>query len=152
MRFSRQLRIGVFSALVTLLLVGLFSASQPAVTRAASLKIPRFYTISRISYDKWVSAHKDLPAPMKAFAADTTDVGYILGYSGATPKVSTFHIIVYDGSGKVFLTGIVRKLSYKSGYFTNYFDYYPRFPGGAYKMKLLVNGKAAGSASFSVAS
>ncbi len=152
MRFSRRLRIGVFSALVMLLLVGLFSATQPSATQAASLKIPRFYTISRTSFDKWVSAHKELPSPLKLFAADTTNVGYILGYSGAKPKVSSFQIIIYDGSGNVFLTGLIRTLTYKSGYFTNYFDYHPRFPGGTYTMKLLVNGKVDGSTSFSVAS
>src|ERR1019366_8941764 len=149
MRFSRQIRMGVFSGLVLLLLVGLFSAAQPSATQAASLSIPRFYTISRISYDKWVSAHKDLPVQLKAFEADTTNVGYSLGYTGATPKVSTFHVVMYDGSGQVFLTGRVRTLTYKSGYFTNYFDYYPRFPGGAYTMKLFVNGKAAGRTRFS---
>jgi hypothetical protein len=151
MRFSGQLRVCTFGALVMLLLFGMVSASRPMVSRAASLTIPRFYTISRTSYDKWVAAHKNLPTPLKAFAADTTDVGYIVGYSGATPKVSTFHAVMYDGSGEVFLTGRVRTLTYKSGYFTNYFDYFPRFPGGAYKMKLFVDGKLAGSTSFSVA-
>ncbi len=150
MWFSRQLKRGNVITIVLLLLVGLSSVAQPVSAQTASLKIPKFYTISRASYDTWVSSHKDLPAPLKTFAADTTDVGYILGYSGATPKVSTFHVTIYDGSGKVFLTGRVRALTYKGGYFTNYFDYFPRFPGGMYKMKLLVNGKVAGSASFSV--
>jgi hypothetical protein len=151
MWFTKQLKVCIHGALIMLLLVGLVSASRPTVGQAASLKIPRFYTISRTSYDKWVAAHKNLPAPLKTFAADTTDVGYIVGYSGATPKVSTFHAVIYDGSGEVFLTGRVRTLTYKSGYFTNYFDYFPRFPGGAYKMKLFVNGKLAGSTIFSVA-
>jgi hypothetical protein len=151
MRSSRKLSVCTFGALIMLLLIGTVSASRPTVSQAGSLTIPRFYTISRTSYDKWVAAHKNLPTPLKAFAADTTDVGYIVGYSGAIPKVSTFHAVMYDGSGEVFLTGRIRTLTYQSGYFTNYFDYFPRFPGGAYKMKLFVNGKLAGTTRFSVA-
>ncbi len=89
---------------------------------------------------------------MKAFASGTKDVGYFLDYSGAKPKVSKFQIIIYDSSGNVFITGNVHKLSYKNGYFVNYFYYTPQFPDGTYKMKLLVNGKADGNKSFSVGS
>ncbi len=152
MRFSRRLRTGLLGALLMLLLVGAFLASQPAVTQAASLKINKFYTISRKSYDKWVATHKTLPSAVKVFKAGTKDVGYLLDYSGAKPKVSTFQIIIYDGSGKEFSSGDVHKLSYKDGNFANYFYNDPSFPGGTYKMKLLLNGKAAGSTSFSVAS
>jgi hypothetical protein len=150
MWFSRQLRVGTVSTLL-ILLVGLVPASRPKAGQAASLKIPTFYTISRWSYDKWIAAHKTLPTPLKTFAADTTDIGYLVGYTGAGAKVSTFHAVMYDGAGKVFLTGRVRTLTYESGYFTNYFDYFPRFPGGVYKMKLFVNGRLAESTSFSVA-
>ena len=152
MRSSRWIRTGVFSTLLMLLVVGLFSATQPVVTQAASLKVTRFYTNSRTSYDKWVAAHKDLPSPLQTFAAGTKDVGYILKYAGATPKVSRFQIIVYDGSGDVFESGVVHKLGYKNGTFADYFHYNPHFPDGTYTMKLLVNGKADGSTSFSVGS
>jgi hypothetical protein len=152
MRFSRQLRTGLFGALVMLLLVGLFSAARPAPTQAASLKITSFYTIARKSYDSWVATHKVFPSPLKRFKAGTKDVGYILEYTGAKPKVSTFQIIIYDGSGDVFSTGDVHKLSYKSGNFANYFYNDPSFPGGTYKMKLLLNGKAARNTSFFVGS
>jgi hypothetical protein len=152
MRWSSKLRRGVFSTLVMLLLAGLFSAAQPAVTQAASLKINKFYPTSKKGYDKWMSNHNNLPSPLKAFASGTKDVGYFLDYSGAKPKVSKFQIIIYDSSGNVFVTGNVHKLSYKNGYFVNYFYYTPQFPDGTYKMKLLVNGKADGSKSFSVGS
>jgi hypothetical protein len=150
MRFSRRIRIGVFSALVMLLLTGLFSATQPAVTQAASLKITGFYSISKAGFDKWVPGKTALPSPIKAFASGTKNVGYLIRYAGATPKVSKFQIIIYDDSNTAFVTGSVHKLTYKSGNFANYFYYDPHFPDGAYTMKLLVNGKADGSTRFSI--
>ena len=138
--------------LVMLSLVGLFSATQPAVTQAASLKITTFYTISKTAYDKWIPGKTAFPSQKKTFAAGTKNVGYFLRYTGATPKVSNFQIIIYDDSGKVLVSGSVHKMSYKNGNFANYFYYDPQFPSGAFTMKLLVNGKAGGSTSFSIGS
>jgi hypothetical protein len=151
-RISRKFRIGVFSGLIMLLMTGLFSAVQPAATQAASIKITKFTSISKAGYDKWVPGKTALPSPVKAFASGTKNVGYLLKYTGATPKVSKFQIIIYDDTDSVFVTGSVHKLTYKNGTFANYFYYDPHFPDGTYTMKLLVNGKADGSTSFSIGS
>lgn len=151
MRFSRRVRIGVFSALAMLLVVGMFSATQPTVTQAASLKIRGFYTISKAGYDKWIPGKTALPSPKKAFAAGTKNVGYLLSYAGATPKVSTYQIILHNPDGSSS-HGSVHKFFYKSGADGNYFYYTPQFPDGVYKMTVLLNGKVAGSTSFSVGS
>jgi hypothetical protein len=79
-------------------------------------------------------------------------VGYIVRYAGATPKVSSLQIVIYTSSGNVYSSGHIHKLPHTTGTFADYFYYNPHFAGGAYKMKLLANGKADGSTSFSVTS
>jgi hypothetical protein len=151
MRFARRVRIGVLSGLILLLMTGLFPATQPTATQAASLKLREFYTISKADYDKWIPGKTALPSPKKAFASGTKNVGYLLSYAGATPKVSTYQIILHNPDGSS-AHGSVHKFSYKNGESGNYFYYTPRYPDGVYKMTVLLNGKVAGSTSFFVGS
>jgi hypothetical protein len=128
----------------------------PAATARFSVRrglaVPSFYTATKSAITAWQKSASDTPPKRtRFFPAGTVNVGYYFSFIGATPKVTTFHVNIYDASGALFIGGDKHTLHYATGYFGNYFyANKPSFPKGIYTMTVTMNGKLYKSTVFSV--
>ncbi len=113
--------------------------------------ITHFYSTTSAAYDAWGANNNYSPPVMTSrLPAGVHLVGLYFVYSGATPKVSTYQIIVRDAKGAAYFTGHVHTFVNVANDPMSELDNGGPFPHGVYHAQLVVNGKVASTTIFTV--
>jgi len=151
MNYGEPFGLGVYK--VDLLIDGRLVANTPFTVGnpPGTVSITHLYTTTSGAYDAW-GAHGNYAPPPRAIKlpAGAHLVGIYFVYSGATPKVSTYQIVVRDSTGAAYFTGQVHKFVNVANDHMSELDNGGPFPKGSYKVQLLVNGTVAATTSFTV--
>lgn len=137
------LRRLVVAIAIPLVLVG--PAAAPA--QGAGPRVTAFYALTQAAYNAWNGG----AAPTRAttFPAGTTNIGYYVDYSSATPGTTHIQVFLRDPSGAVS-KGDPHALHHVDGAFADEFSDDPAFAPGTYTFGLLLGGKLVASAHFKV--
>jgi S1-C subfamily serine protease len=124
-----------------------FTVGNPA----GAIIITHFYSTTGPAYDAWGTKGNYAPPPRAVkLKAGSHLVGLYWVYSGAKPKVSTYQIVVLNGSGAKYFTGQVHTFEGVANAHMSELDNGDAFPNGSYKAEVLVNGKLAATTTFTV--
>jgi S1-C subfamily serine protease len=150
------------------LLSALLAAGGQPAARAAGVNVLQFYATTRQAYNAWIAlpgGSRPAPTRLSLFPAfNTPAVGFYFSYAGASPEVSTAHVVVYDTyfkqQGYVYASSIVHPLPYVQGQWmallsprntAGIFAWERGYLAGPYRAELLIDGLPAAWWLFSVA-
>lgn len=159
------IRRGVLCA--ALLVPSGLAAARATPIRAAGVRAVQFYATTQQAYATWTNlpgGNRPAPARMSQFPAfKTPSVAFYLSYDGATPRITTARVIVYDTyfsqQGYVYASSIVHPLPYVQGEWmtllspnaTRISSFSWGYLAGPYRAEVLINGWLAASWLFTVA-
>lgn len=148
-RLAQSLTVAVLIA------YGIGPVSIARAGHAAAPTASVFYPASAAAYDAWKSTTSTArPAKTIAFPQNTTTIAFYYEYDGASPKVTTFQVAVYDTSGKIYAHDEKFAAVYANGMSMRKLvpDRAGSYAGGTYSAVLWINGHTALRTSFRVAS